>query len=219
MADRRESKAGKSADKDHASAGRAPVPGASGRVTAPAAPGKRKPARRSNPANSHKPAPISASTPVYAPTSDTLKDIPMAQPNHTDTFTKTISDAQEKAKSVFEKNASLFSEYTEFAKGNVEAFVEAGKIFTAGLQAIGSTMVNEGRTAVDTATSDIKALSAVKSPTDFFKLQGDIARRNFDTAVALGSRNSEALLKLASDTAAPLSGRISLAVEKVKTAA
>jgi phasin family protein len=129
------------------------------------------------------------------------------------------ADAQGRAKAVFEKGQALFGEAGEFSKGNVEALVESGKILAAGLQDMGKDYVAEGKTALEVVQADIKQLAAVKSPTDFFKLQGEILRRNFDAAVATGSKNSEKVVKLAGDAFAPLSTRVSLAVEKVKQAA
>ncbi|WP_395328265.1 phasin family protein [Novosphingobium sp. BL-8H] len=134
-------------------------------------------------------------------------------------FQDAVTDAQAKAKAAFEKSSGLFGELGDFTKGNVEAVVESGKILAEGLQGIGSELVAEGRTSFATMTGDIKELAAVKSPTDFFKLQGDILRKNFDTAVAYGSKNSETMLKLFSDVAAPISGRVSIAMEKARHAA
>jgi phasin family protein len=68
-------------------------------------------------------------------------------------------------------------------------------------------------------TADVKELAAVKSPADFFKLQGELLRRNFDAAVATGSKRSEAIVKLANDAFAPVQNRVSLAIDKVKQAA
>lgn len=166
------------------------------------------------------PAAAKASVPETTPIPAKPKEISMqTTTDYSENFKKVVSEAQEKAASVFEKSSTMFGEYTEFAKGNVEAIVESGKILGSGLQEMGSTLLNEGKSAVETMTSDVKALSAVKSPTDFFKLQGEIARRNFDSAVALSSKNSEAMLKLVSEVVAPISGRVSLAVEKVKQTA
>jgi phasin family protein len=130
-----------------------------------------------------------------------------------------VADAQDKAKLAFEKSQTLLTEAGEFSKGNVEALVASGKILAAGLQDMGKAYVAEGKTALETVTADVKELAAVKSPADFFKLQGEILRRNFDAAVATGSKNSEAVVKLAGDAFAPISTRVSLAVEKVKLAA
>lgn len=134
-------------------------------------------------------------------------------------FQDTVTEAQAKAKAAFEKSSVAFGEAGDFAKGNVEAVLESSKIFAEGLQGMGSELVAEGRSAFETFTGDIKELAAAKSPTDFFKLQGDILRKNFDSAVAYGSKNSEAALKLFSDTMAPISGRVSVAVEKARQVA
>lgn len=130
-----------------------------------------------------------------------------------------LADAQAKAKEAFTKSSALFSEAGEFTKGNVEALVESGKILASGLQTMGKDYVTEGKTAFETVQADIKELAAVKSPADFFKLQGEIMRRNFDAVVTAGSKHSEAVLKLTNDAFAPVSTRVSLAIEKVKKAA
>ena len=130
-----------------------------------------------------------------------------------------VADAQGRAKTAFNKTSAFASDYGDFTKGNVEALVESGKILAAGLQDMGKSYVAEGKSAVETMTADVKELAAVKSPTDFFKLQGELLRRNFDAAVAATSKNSEAAVKLAGDVFAPISTRVSLAVEKVKKAA
>ncbi len=130
-----------------------------------------------------------------------------------------VADAQDRAKVAYEKSTVVFGDVTEFSKANVEALVESGKILAAGLQDMGKAYVAEGKSAMETLTADVKELAAVKSPADFIKLQGEILRRNFDAAVATGSKNSETMVKLAGDAFAPLSTRVSLAIEKVKQAA
>lgn len=147
-----------------------------------------------------------------------LKEKIMATAKTTD-FSKPIVDAvgefQTKAKAAYEKGTEVATEVTEFAKGNVEALVESTKIFTAGAQTLGKTYVEEAKTAYETLTADVKELAAVKSPTELFQLQGKIARRNFDAFVAISSKNTEAMLKLANDTFAPLTGRVEVATEKL----
>ena len=130
-----------------------------------------------------------------------------------------VADLQDRAKTAFEKSNAVFADAGEFTKGNVEALVESGKILAAGLQDMGKEYVAEGKTSLETVTADVKELAQVKSPVDFFKLQGEILRRNFDAAVASSSKHSEMALKLANDAFAPISTRVSLAVEKVKQAA
>jgi hypothetical protein len=162
--------------------------------------------------------------------SDTTKTLPISQlkekimatkktTDFTASLTDVVSDVQEKAKAAFEKSTASLGEAGEFAKGNVEALVESGKIFAEGLKGMGETIVAEGKSAFEVMSADAKELAAVKSPADFFKLQGELMRRNFDSMVAFGSKNTEAVMKLAGDAATPISSRVSLAMEKAKKAA
>lgn len=145
-----------------------------------------------------------------------LKEIPM---DVTSSIKDAVNGAQAKAKEAFDKTSAAAAEYGEFAKGNVEAFVESGKILASGLQELGNGFIADGKAAFETATADVKALTSVKSPTDLFKLQAELLRRNFDSAVAYSTKTGEAVVKLTNEVVAPLSGRVTLAVEKVKKAA
>lgn len=165
-----------------------------------------------------------APKPVAAKPAAKLKDTIMTKTKTTtEDFTAKVKDvfgeAQVRAKAAYEKGTALFGDAGEFTKGNVEAVVESGKILAAGLQDLGKGYVAESKGAFETLTADVKELTAVKSPADFFKLQGEILRRNFDAAVASGSKQSEALLKLTNDAFAPIGSRVSVAVEKAKKAA
>lgn len=129
------------------------------------------------------------------------------------------SDFGEGAQKAAEKGSALFGEYAEFAKGNFEAIIESGRILTAGLRGMGSAIAAEGKTALETMTTDAKDLVSVKSPGELLKLEADILRRNLDSAVALGTRNGQAAMQIASESFAPISARVALAVEKLKQAA
>lgn len=161
-------------------------------------------------------APAEVLPPV--PTITELKEKIMATAKTPD-FTKPVTDAvaeiQSKAKAAYEKGTETLGEATEFAKGNVEALVESGKILAAGAQDLGKTYVEEAKSAYETLSADLKEMAAIKSPTELFQLQGKIARRNFDAFVATTSKNTEAVLKLANDSFAPISGRVNLAAEKL----
>jgi len=151
-----------------------------------------------------------------------LKDKIMATAKNTD-FAKTAkeaaADVQARVKNAYAKTGEYATEATEFTKGNVEALVESGKIFFAGAQELARADIETGKTALETVTADVKKLVAVKTPTEFMQLQGELARRNFDAAVSFGSKRSEALVKLYNDAFAPISSRVSLAAEKVRKAA
>ena len=130
-----------------------------------------------------------------------------------------FAELNDKAKAQVEKNTKLVGEMTELAKGNVEALVESGKITAKGLETLGQDAADYGRKSFEQATATLKSMSAVKSPADFFKLQSDYVRSAFDSMVAETSKNTEAFIKLAGDAAQPVSNRVAVAMEKIKTAA
>ena len=125
------------------------------------------------------------------------------------------SDMQNRMSSAYQKSTEMTSEAVEFQKGNVEAMVESSRILVSGMQDMGRTYVEEARTAAEAMQDDVRKMAAIKSPTELFQLQGEIARRSFDAMVATASKNTEAMIKLTNEAFAPMSNRMSLAAEKV----
>ncbi|WP_404336257.1 phasin family protein [Sphingomonas sp. MMS12-HWE2-04] len=130
-----------------------------------------------------------------------------------------FGDFNDRTKAAVEKSTKLVEEANEFAKGNVEALVESGRIAAKGLETFGQDAAEYSRKSFESATATFKTLASVKSPTEFFKLQSDFVRGAFDSYVAEASKNTEALIKLASDAAQPISNRFAVAVEKAKATA
>ncbi len=158
------------------------------------------------------------------PTKSTAKDTVMtkAQSKATEYTAQVkdgLADLQTRAKTAYDKGSEYAAEMGEFTKGNVEAVVESGKILASGMQDMGKVYVEDAKTAVETMTADVKEVAAVRSPTEFVQLQGKFASRNFDATVANVSKNTEAWVKLANEAFAPLSSRMSLAMDKVRKAA
>lgn len=193
-----------------------PVAAAPVAKAAPVQAAKRKPARPAIKRNSTPPkaAPVSRPLPLF-------KDKTMAAQafDFTAAFKTAITEMQDKAKTAYEKGSVAITEANDFAKGNVEAVVESGKILASGLQEMGTAAVADSRAAFESLTAEIKSLASVKSPTEFFQLQSALLRKHFDAAVAQTSKSTEAMLKLANDSVAPLSNRVTLAVEKISKVA
>lgn len=156
---------------------------------------------------------------VTEPTITELKERIMATAKKSPDLSTIVTEIKDKAKAAYEKGSSLAGEVGEFTKGNLEAFVESGKILASGAQEIGRDYVDESKSAFETLTADLKKIAAVKSPTEFFQLQGELTRRNFDSAIAFGSKSSEKFVKLSNEALAPISNRVSVAVEKISKVA
>ncbi|MBM3928122.1 MAG: phasin family protein, partial [Sphingomonadales bacterium] len=156
-----------------------------------------------------------SATPKVAPTVE--KDVTkMATQFETP---KMFTDVSDRAKAMFSKSQSAVADMGEFGKGNVEAMVESGKIAAKGFETLGQDAADYTRRSFESMTAAMKNMASVKSPTELFQLQSEYVRSAFDQAVAQTSKNTEAMIKLASDAAQPLSNRFAVAVEKVKTAA
>ena len=171
-------------------------------------------------------APVRAAAKTIKPatTITHLKDKIMATTNTKTTefaakAKETAADMQTRLKSGYNKGTEMTANVTAFHKGNFDALVESGKVLAATMQDLGRSAVEDAKSAAETVTADVKKMAAVKSPTELFQLQGEIARRNLDTIVARTSKNAEVMMKLANDMFAPISTRASVAMGRMTKAA
>jgi phasin family protein len=129
------------------------------------------------------------------------------------------ADFNEKAKASVEKSTKAIEELSDIAKGNVEALVESGKIAAKGIETLGQEAVDYSRKSFEKATASLKSFSSVKTPTEFFQLQSQLFSSSFDELTKEAAKSSEALIKLAGDVAQPLTARVTVVTDKVKSLA
>jgi phasin family protein len=130
-----------------------------------------------------------------------------------------FGDVNERAKTQLEKNSRILEEVTEFTRGNVEAIVASSKVAARGVETLGQEVAEYGRKSFEEASSALKSFAEVKSPTDFFRLQSDFAKTQFESVVAESSKMSEAMIKLVGEVFEPLSSRYAVAAERAKNIA
>lgn len=134
-------------------------------------------------------------------------------------FQSAFSEMSEKTKSGVEKSTKALEELGELAKGNVEALVESGRIASKGIESMGQDAAEFSRLNFEKASAAVKTLTAAKSPAEFFQLQSELMSGVFDSFAKETAKQSEALLKLAGEVAQPISTRVSLVTEKVRSLA
>lgn len=134
-------------------------------------------------------------------------------------FQSAFSEMSEKAKTGVEKSTKAFEELGELAKGNVEALVESGRIASKGIESLGQDAAEFSRLNFEKASAAMKNLAAVKSPAEFFQMQSELLTGAFDSFAKETAKQSEALLKLAGEVAQPISTRVSVVTEKVRSLA
>lgn len=171
-------------------------------------------------------APIPQQTEIAATAAEPVKEAKTMQ----ETIKKTAEEATQRASAMFgdlntrakdavAKGNKFVEEMNELAKGNVEAVVASSKIAAKGAEDIARYSADYGRKTVEQATENAKKFAAVKSPTEFFQLQTEIAKGAVEAMVAESSKFTENYLKLLGEIAQPISNRVAVTVEKVKLAA
>lgn len=135
-----------------------------------------------------------------------------------DRFQAVFGDVNERAKTAIERNTRFAEELTELSKGNVEAMVASTKVAAKAVETIGQEVAEFSRKSFEDASAALKGIADVKSPTDFFRLQSDFARSQFDMMVAETSKLSETMIKFAGQAAEPITDRYSVAAERVRGA-
>ena len=105
-------------------------------------------------------------------------------------------------------------EMMSFQQGNFEAFVKSGQIWAAGLQDFGRSWAATMQAQMDETMGTVKAMTSVKSMREAVELQSTLARSSIDKVVSEGGKMTDASMKLAEQTLAPITARLSLAAER-----
>ena len=135
----------------------------------------------------------------------------------TDKAQELFADANERGQKFAAKSQKTAEELAELAKANVEALVEAGRIYAGGAKAIGQDAIASGRDGIEQASDAVKTLAEAKSPAEFFQIQSELARASFDRFVAETSKLTERVVKLAGEAVEPLQTRASLNAERINS--
>lgn len=175
-------------------------------------------------------APVEAAAPVINETirkgnsmneqiNQTIEQTKAATQDATNRFQSAMGDVNERSKAAMEKGTRALEQMTDLARGNVEALVASSKVAARGAETMTQEIADYSRRSFEATSNALKSFAEVKSPTDFFRLQSEFARSQFDSMVAETSKMSEAVIKLAGDVAEPITSRYAVAAERVKTLA
>ncbi len=121
---------------------------------------------------------------------------------------------QARVKEGMEKAMRTAEDFVAFGQGNVEAMMKAGQIWAAGMQDIGKQVAATAQGSLEEAMATFKALATVKSLKDAIDLQTGLARTTIEKTLAESGKLTDASIKLTEQTMAPITARVSLAVEK-----
>ncbi|PCI32022.1 MAG: hypothetical protein COB54_08220 [Alphaproteobacteria bacterium] len=154
----------------------------------------------------------------------TFKD---AQKTAQDTIEKTVKAAQKTAqdsvkaaqdnvqKAVKEAKGNL-DNVVEFSKANYEALVESGNVAAKVAKTVNVDFMANAKKSAEKNASDVKALFAAKSPTEFFKLQTEMFKTRYEDFVAEATKVNEAVTATANEVVEPLKARYEEVATKYK---
>jgi phasin family protein len=126
---------------------------------------------------------------------------------------------QVKMKEGVEKAMKTAEEFVSFSQGNLEAMMKSSQIWATGVQDLSKSFAAVAKASLDESMSAFKAMTSAKSLKDAFELQSSFARAALGKSLAESGKLTDASFKLTEQALAPITARVSVAVEKfAKTA-
>jgi phasin family protein len=125
-----------------------------------------------------------------------------------------FTETQAKVKEGMEKAMKTAEELVSFGQGNFEAILKSGQIWASGMQDLSKQMAATAQASFDETLATFKALTSVKSLKDAMELQASLARSAMEKTLTESGKLTDASFKLTEQAIAPITARVTLAVEK-----
>jgi phasin family protein len=125
-----------------------------------------------------------------------------------------FEETQSKVKEGVAKAMKTAEEMVAFGQGNVEAMMKSGQIWAAGVQDLSKQFAATAQASFEETIATFKAMTSVKSIKDAMDLQSSLARSTMEKTLAESGRLTDASFKLTEQAMAPITARVTLAVEK-----
>jgi phasin family protein len=110
-------------------------------------------------------------------------------------------------------------DFVAFSQANLEAFVKSGQIWSAGVQELTKQIASSAKASFDESVSTFKAMSTAKSVKEAIDLQSTFAKAALEKAMAESNKLTDASIRLTEQTLAPITARVTVAVETFGKAA
>jgi phasin family protein len=104
-------------------------------------------------------------------------------------------------------------DFVAFGQANFEAFVRSGQIWSAGVQELTRQFASSAKASFDESVSTLKAITTAKSVREAMDLQSTFAKAALEKAMFESNKLTDASIKLTEQTLAPITARVTVAVE------
>jgi len=126
---------------------------------------------------------------------------------------------QMELKNRMEKSFKVAEDMMAFSQGNIEACMNASQIWFAGVQDISKQVAAHAQAQMQETIAAMKAFGGVKSVREVVDLQASLSRSTIEKTMAETSRLADASIKLTEQSVAPITARMTLAMDKISRAA
>ncbi|WP_424136863.1 phasin family protein [Roseomonas chloroacetimidivorans] len=106
-------------------------------------------------------------------------------------------------------------EFAEFSRGNAETLAQVAQTWMIGTQDISRQAFGFAQSLTEQALEGARALSGVKSLKEAAEIQATYTRNTLDRVMSETAKLQEASFRLAEQVSAPVTQRVTLAVERV----
>jgi phasin family protein len=104
-------------------------------------------------------------------------------------------------------------DFVSLGQANMEAFVKSGQIWAFGVQELMNQFATSTKASFDESAATFKAISSTKSVLEVIELQNKFAMRVVEKALAESNSLINTSIKLTEQTLAPITARVTSAVE------
>jgi phasin family protein len=128
---------------------------------------------------------------------------------------KNLEQTFETVKKRVEEATKGYGDIGAFGKETMEAVVTSGTVAAKGFEALNAEFVNLSKKAYEANVEALKALTAAKTPKEFFDIQNNLFKAGFQDMIAEQSRLGEISKTIATEAFEPINSRFTTAVESV----
>ncbi len=112
-----------------------------------------------------------------------------------------------------------FDKFVSLGKENADAVVKSGTVAMKGFEELAKASQSYVSTSTEKADAALKALFAVKTPAEFFDLQGKLARESVETVISDSRKFAELTQTVVTAAMEPINARVAAFQSLVKQAA
>jgi len=127
---------------------------------------------------------------------------------------KNFEQGFEMARERVEATVKGYDELAEFGRENFEAAVASSNAAAKALETVNAEVVEFSKRSMEDGLAAVKALSAARTPQEFFEIQTDLVKSAIDNFVAESGKISDLVRKTSEESVAPIGERFTAAVER-----